>query len=484
MERRQVDLSSTHRRNIHDIYKEINAILMGIVPYEMLLRIVFNLIFFRMIFPDKGGDSRKVFFFGKLKLPEGLIFNDFPRKNVKQNIIKANAELEKLNPHIFKGFLNSINYNEHKMLTNPILEKILNELGKLGLLNISNDIIYSAFVRVFTDGIFKYNRKLTPEQVNSLVVRFIDKEVHTIYDPAFGHGNSLIKTLKYQKDFFYNEDVHLFGTEFDKIIYSIGKIQFLMKGVFNGDIREGNSLLEPQFIKQKTDKDKKEKNALMTFDIVISHLPFEIQKKEISRKLLKLYKDFKYGFPRNVSKEFLLFLHSIASLNENGKAILIIPKRIPNNDTELSILKAIINDDLIEGVLYLGRSYTIIESQLIIINKKKAKENKGRIIFYDITDTFPEPRHLYREKVNINSVSDKILDNYSHIIESNKLKSVSLDGLRINNFSLDCNEYFREQKEFEDIKELEKKLTLIDEELEIVKKEREKILKEILDNEK
>jgi type I restriction enzyme M protein len=93
------------------------------------------------------------------------------------------------------------------------------------------------------------------------------------------------------------------------------------------------------------------------------------------------YKRFVYGIPSRTA-DFAFIQHIIASLNNEGKAIVIVPSRVLfASGHEGEIRKRIVESDLVEAVIGLGPSLltnTSIPINLLVLNKAKASSKSKK----------------------------------------------------------------------------------------------------------
>ena len=87
-----------------------------------------------------------------------------------------------------------------------------------------------------------------------------------IYDPTAGSGGMLIQTRNYLIEKGDNaQNLSLYGQEMNLSTWAISKMNMFLHGVFNADIRKGDTLGDPQHISG---------GELMSFDRVIANPPF------------------------------------------------------------------------------------------------------------------------------------------------------------------------------------------------------------------
>lgn len=133
----------------------------------------------------------------------------------------------------------------------------------------------------------------------------------------------------------------------------------------------------------------------------------------------------------------------IASLNAEGKMGVVVPHGVLfRGSSERDIRKGILEDDLIEGVIGLPSNLFYgagIPAALIIINKKKPKDRKEKVIFINGDLEFEEGKN--QNKLRDQDIA-KILetfDSYSNVKRYSKV--VNLDEIRENDYNLNIRRY-------------------------------------------
>jgi len=105
---------------------------------------------------------------------------------------------------------------------------------------------------------------------------------------------------------------------------------------------------------------------------------------------------FMYGLPSKSNADMAFISHAIASLNNEGKAALIVPHGVLfRGGTEGKIREELIQSDLIEGVIGLPSNLffnTAIPVAILLINKDKPKDRKEKIFFIDASEEFQKGR--------------------------------------------------------------------------------------------
>ena len=211
-------------------------------------------------------------------------------------------------------------------------------------------------------------------------------------------------------------------------------MNMFLHGVFNADIRKGDTLGDPQHISG---------GELMSFDRVIANPPFSLKKWGKDAADADPYGRYPYGTPPKDAGDLAFIQHMIASLNAEGKMGVVVPHGVLfRGASEKDIRKGILEDDLLEAVIGLPSALfygTGIPAALLIINKKKPDERKGKVLFIN-------GELEYQEGKNQNKLRDvdvkHVLDVYDAFEDSRRYsKVVDMQDIRGNDYNLNIRRY-------------------------------------------
>ena len=137
----------------------------------------------------------------------------------------------------------------------------------------------------------------------------------------------------------------LHGQEDNGAVWSISKMNMILHGILDADLRNGDTLADPLH---------KQSGELMRFDRVITNPPFS---QNYSREGLSFPERFAYGFCRESGKKAdLMFVqHMVAVLRPGGMVCTVMPHGVLfRGGAEKDIRAGFINDDLLEAVIGLA----------------------------------------------------------------------------------------------------------------------------------
>jgi len=364
------------------------------------------------------------------------------KHDIGAELNKATEAIEEHNSSL-EGVLVSIDFNIKNKLSDRKLGDLLSHFSQRRLRNSdfeSTDLLGTAYeylIKMFADSAGKKGGEFyTPSEVVQLLVALIKPHAGMrIYDPTVGSGGMLVQTRNYLVNHGENAaNLSLYGQEMNLNTWAICKMNMFLHGVFNADIRKGDTLREPQHIQN---------GELMTFDRVIANPPFSLAAWGKGEADNDGFGRFPYGTPPKDSGDLAFVQHMIASLNDVGVAGVVMPHGVLfRGSSEKEIRKGILNDDLLEAVIGLpaGLFYgTGIPASLLIINKKKPKDRKGKVIFIN-------GELDYAEGKNQNTLRpqdiEKIVNAFDQYLEIKRYsKIVKLAEIAENDFNLNIRRY-------------------------------------------
>ena len=355
---------------------------------------------------------------------------------------KATEAIEEYNSSL-EGVLSSIDFNIKNKLSDKKLQDLLSHFSKYRLRTEdfeSPDLLGSAYeylIKKFADSAGKSGGEFyTPNEVVQLLVSLLKPTAGMkIYDPTAGSGGMLIQTRNYLiKQGENAQNLSLYGQEMNLNTWAICKMSMFLHGVFNADIRKGDTLGDPQHTSG---------GELMSFDRVIANPPFSLKKWGKDGADSDPYGRYPYGTPPKDAGDLAFIQHMIASLNAEGKMGVVVPHGVLfRGSSEKDIRKGILEDDLLEAVIGLPSALfygTGIPAALLIINKKKPDERKGKVLFIN-------GELEYAEGKNQNKLRDSdiqhILDVYDAFEDERRYsKVVDMKDIRENDYNLNIRRY-------------------------------------------
>ena len=391
------------------------------------------------------------------------------------------ANREKLGGHdgsnIFRNIdFNSSNLGDAKGKLSR-LKTLLNDFYPLNLSSShleNNDIIGGAYefliANFASDSGKKAGEFFTPAEVSTLLAKLTkSKPGSRIYDPTCGSGSLLIKAGRQVGD----NNFSLYGQEANGSTWALAVMNMYLHGYDSAIIRWGDTLRNPKH---------KEGDALMLFDTVVANPPFSLDKWGADDLASDQYNRFWRGLPPKSKGDWAFISHMIESLNQNGKAGVVVPHGVLfRGAAEGKIRTKTIEEDLIEAVIGLPSNLffgTSIPAAILIFNKQKL--NKEKVLFIDASKDFVPGKnqnslgeeHIQHIENVFTQFHDQVME--TGIVEDRFAYVASFEEIKGNDFNLNIPRYvdtFEPEPEIDiqavmqEIKSLEAKRDELDKEI-------------------
>lgn len=368
-------------------------------------------------------------------------------ENIGEGLNKATQEIEAHNP-LMEGVLGSIDFNSNKLgevkQRDTTLSALILHFSTISMRNTDLERldmlgdVYMYLIEKFADDSGKKGGEFyTPHQVVKLLTCILDpKEGMRIHDPCCGSGGMIIQCAEYVKENGGDpKDLTLTGQEKNYGTWGICKMNMLLHGYLDADIRGGDTIREPMFYNDD--------EHLMQFDRVISNPPFSLDKWGHEVASNDPFGRFGYGVPPKSRGDFAFVLHMINVLNERGQLAVVVPHGVLfRGAAEGKIRTGILQDDLVEAVIGLAPNLfygTGIPAAVLIVNRDKPVERKGKVLFIEASGEF-------RSEKNQNSLTDdnlaKIVKAYRDFEDGEKFcRVVSMNEIEENEYNLNITRY-------------------------------------------
>lgn len=318
------------------------------------------------------------------------------QQDVGDGLNKALLRLEEENGEILQGVLGHIDFNRQvgrTRLKDRTLRDLIRHFDKYRLRDEDFEFpdllgaAYEYLIKFFADSAGKKGGEFyTPSAVVRLMVRLIEpQQGNSVYDPTAGSGGMLIQSRKYvAENGGEPRDISLQGQEISGNVWSICKMNMILHGIPDADIRNGDSLIEPMHV---------DNGELRRFDRVLANPPFSLN---YSREGMEFTERFRYGWtPERGKKADLMFVqHMLAVLKPNGVMATVMPHGVLfRGGDEKKIRQGFIRDDLLEAVIGLapGLFYgTGIPACILVMRPKGAKSDvtRGKVLFINADQEF------------------------------------------------------------------------------------------------
>jgi len=399
-------------------------------------------------------------------LPQAAWWKEITKhtENIGQAIDKALAEIEEHNPSL-QGVMTAVYFGDKEKLTDQTLSRLMLHFNKYSLRNdhlYKKDILgdaYEYLIKMFADSAGKKGGEFyTPKPVVKLIVGLIKPEAgQAVYDPTCGSGGMLLESARYIDKHFDRVggqiNVTLKGQEQNLNTWSIAKINMILHGMQDADIRKGDTLGNPKHLKD---------GEIESFDRVIANPPFSLKKwwdpvesslqeDDKAPNYTKMVSDphgrFAFGVPPRNYADLAFVQHMVASLKQNGKMGIVLPHGILfRGSSEGKIRQGLIEADLIEAIIGLPPALfygTGIPAAILIINKSKPDLVKNKVVFIDASGEYKEGKNQNSlEPENIETIQKA----YDQALESGEdiekmMHLVGVDEIKGNDYNLNIARY-------------------------------------------
>lgn len=340
-------------------------------------------------------------------------------KHVKENVgsmlNKALEALEDDNADALQDVLKgTINFNRkigQTTLDDDTLVDFIQNFDKIPLRDEDfefPDLLGAAYewlIKYFADSAGKKAGEFyTPAEVVRICVEICDpREGMSVYDPTVGSGGMLIQARDYLREHGADaSELALFGQEKMGTTWSICKMNMLLHGISHADIRQQDTLREPQH--------KTELNELRRFDRVLANPPFS---QNYIKKDMVFPGRFPVWMPEKGKKADLMFVqHMLAVLKADGRLATVMPHGVLfRGGEEREARKHFIDHGQLEAVIGLPSNLfygTGIPACILVLNKAGAAQRQ-HVLFINADREYREGKaqnHLRPEDI------DKIVHAY------------------------------------------------------------------------
>lgn len=322
--------------------------------------------------------------------------------------------------------------------------------------------IFEYLIKDYNKDSGAYAEYFTPQVISKIIARIlvnmspVEDTLYEIYDPSAGSG-SLILHLANElgegsfgnKAVVYTQDVSQKSTRFLRL-------NMMLNGLVESldNIIEGDTLLYPAHYKEKG----KRETGLKKFDYITANPPFKCDfsttRDSIDTKWGGTERFFA-GVPTIPPKDktkmaiYLLFIqHILYSLNDNGKAAIVVPTGFltASDNISKSIRTKITDNKWLKGVINMPSlifANTGTSVSIIFIDKAKAEERKEAILI-DAANLGTKVKDGKTLRVILSSEEIKLIEDTFigfNVIEDFSVK-VSYQEINEKKYSWSAGQYF------------------------------------------
>jgi type I restriction enzyme M protein len=339
----------------------------------------------------------------------------------------ALAALEDANLDKLEGVLKSINFNRsigknNKQITDEDLRELIRDFNKKNLRDENLEFpdlmgaAYEYLIKYFADSAGKKAGEFyTPNEVVKLLVNILEpKQDAEIYDPTVGSGGMLIECKNYvESRYGSSRNLSLYGQEKSGTVWGLSKMNMLFHGVYDSNIVNGDTLMNPLHI---------DNGELKTFDIVIANPPFS---QNYTKDGMKFKERFGFWMPVKGKADFMFVQHMVSSLNNDGRMAVVMPHGVLfRGGDERKFREYLINRGYLEAVIAMPSALfygTTIGAAILIVNKNDAHLREN-VLFINADREYKEEKNQNKlrpediEKIAFTYRNKQVIPKYSELV--------------------------------------------------------------------
>lgn len=414
-----------------------------------------------LLFVKYVSDKAKSDPYSLIEVPEGGSFDDLVALKGATDIgEKMNIAIRRLaEANDLQGVINNADFDDpnklgegkamQDRLTN--LVSIFQDIDFTGSRAEGDDLLgdaYEYLMRHFaTESGKSKGQFYTPAEVSRIMAQVLEipkdaPRSTTVYDPTCGSGSLLIKVADSAPN-----GLSIYGQEKDNATWALSRMNMILHGNETHDIRQGDTLSDPKFLKGE---------QLQTFDYFVANPPFSV--KTWKNGFDKEYGRFDgFAEPPEKNGDYAFLLHMVKSLKSDGRGAVILPHGVLfRGNTEAQIREELIRRGLIKAIIGLPANLfygTGIPACIIVIDKKEAANRTG-IFMIDASKGFEKdgaknrlrPRDM--RKIIDTYLAGEEVERYARMVPLSEVSDAK------NNYNLNIPRYI-DTSEPEDIQDLE-----------------------------
>ncbi len=330
-------------------------------------------------------------------IPKGAHWKDVRETTVSvgMKLQDAMRSIEQANPDTLFGIFGDASWTNKDRLSDETLTNLIEHYSqhKLNLKAVADDKLGNAYeylIKEFADDSGHTAAEFyTNRTVVKLMTMIMDPQPgESVYDPTCGSGGLLLNcALHLKEEGKEYRTLKLYGQEINLLTSAIARMNMFMHGIEEFSIVRGDTLAQPAFLHN---------DELKKFNVILANPPYSIKAWDQKGFSSDPYGRNLWGVPPQGCADYAFQQHIQKSLDsKNGRSCVLWPYGVLFRDSEADMRKKMIEEDLVECVIALGKNLfynSIMESCLLITNNCKKKDRKGKVLFIDARE------ELKREK--------------------------------------------------------------------------------------
>lgn len=417
-------------------------ILRGMIDAADFKQYIFPLLFFKRIsdvwdeeyeaaMEESDGDMTYAGFRENhwFDIPPGCHWKNIRSKSIDvgKHLQNALRKIENANFEQLHDVFGDAQWTNKRRMSDEKMLNLIEHFSKmdLSLKSVPHDIMgegYEYLIKKFADDSGHTAAEFyTNRTVVKLMTMITDPQPgESVYDPTCGSGGILLNSslhLKEQKKEY--RTLKLYGQELNLITSAIARMNMYMHNVDEFQIVQGDTLDNPQLL---------ENDELRKFEVIMANPPYSVKRWNQQKWMNDPFGRNIWGTPPQGCADYAFQQHIIKSLKpDTGRCVVLWPHGVLFRDAESELRKKMIEADLVDAVIGLGKNLfynSSMESCLLVCKMKKPKERKGKIIFINAVNELKLERSFaWLEETNIKKIAStyrsfKNEDGFSAIVST------------------------------------------------------------------
>lgn len=402
----------------------------------------------------------------------------------------------------FQGLFSEINLNSEKLGRTPLdrNKKLCTIIQKIaeGIADFSTDTdtlgdAYEYLIGQFAAGSGKKAGEFyTPQQISTILSEIVTldsqdpstgkkNKLDKVLDFACGSGSLLLNVRKRIKDNDGTVGI-VYGQENNITTYNLARMNMLLHGMKDTEfeIYHGDTLKNQWDILNEMNPSKKTE-----FDAIVANPPFSLR-WEPNDTMAEDFRFKSYGLAPKSAADFSFLLHGFHFLGTEGTMAIILPHGVLfRGGAEERIRTKLLKDNNIDTVIGLPANlfYSTGIPVCILVLKKCKKEDD--VLFINASEHFEKDgrlNHLREGEDDEPNDIQSIVETYKYRKEAERYsRRVSMDEIEKNSYNLNISRYVStSEDEIQiDLKEVNNKLTSINERIKTNTEKHNEFLKEL-----
>ncbi|MGU5617066.1 type I restriction-modification system subunit M [Aeromonas caviae] len=332
----------------------------------------------------------------RFQIPAGAHWSELRQtpRNVGAAIQKAMYDIESANPALLDNIFGDAPWTNRERLPDATLKDLIEHFSSktLSVANVPEDELGNAYeylIKKFADD---SGHTAAEFYTNRTVVHLMTKLLapqsgESIYDPTCGTGGMLISALdEVKRSGGEYRTLRLYGQERNLITSSIARMNLFLHGVEDFQVIRGDTLADPKHI---------EGDRLRQFDVILANPPYSIKQWDRDAWSSDKWGRNLFGTPPQGRADYAFHQHILASLSNKGRCAVLWPHGVLFRNEEQTMRLKMVEQDWVEAVIGLGPNLfynSPMESCIVICNRNKRAERKGKVLFIDAVNEVTRER--------------------------------------------------------------------------------------------